>query len=117
MKKVFLLTALIIVLGACKKENGIESLSGTIWEYVENDGNYKSERAIAFQKTTYAASYKEWVNKNGQYELSESKEGAGTYTYEHPIVMFSENGNSFSATISGSKMIINGENITYLRKD
>ncbi|MBS5798115.1 MAG: hypothetical protein KH100_15825 [Dysgonomonas mossii] len=112
MKKLFLLLLVFpFVLGSCSKDDDKQSLNGTTWEANENEDGYIYKSTVKFYESTYSGSGYEEYNGN-KHEFS----GTGTYTYDHPDVIFIEDGETYKGKISGNKMTVGEDNIVYIKK-
>lgn len=113
MKKLLLfLLMLPLVFGACSKVDE-ESLNGTTWDLYENKDGVITNITLSFSETTYyVLGFEEY--SGGRYEFSSS----GTYTYNHPDVTFTADGDTYKGKISGNKLTVYGDegSETYTKK-
>jgi hypothetical protein len=110
MKKLLLLLLIIpFVFGSCSKDD--ESLDGTTWEAYENEDGYIYKSTVIFSKSTYNESgYEEYNGRRSEFS------GTGTYTYDHPNVIFTEDRDTYTGIISGNKMTVGEDGIVYIKK-
>lgn len=117
MKKILftLILMLPFVFYSCSDEEGIttSSLDGTIWEYHDNEvEGLEAQFTLKFSKTTFTFTGYEII-----FGDREDYSGSGTYEYNHPVVTFTEGGETGQAIISGNKMTMDGEDgIVYTKK-
>lgn len=122
MKKTILflaLTVTIILTTSCSSsedDNNVNTLNGTRWEAyeVDKDISFEYKSTITFKKESYNIEISETV---GGKEIKYS--GAGTYTYEHPNITMTEDGETTKATIKGNKMITyykGEEDVIYIKQ-
>lgn len=109
MNKLFLLLLVFpFVFSSCSSDDE-DSLNGTTWEAYEVEGTHTFKCTMKFHKSTF--------NSSGYEKDSRDEEefaGSGTYTYDHPNIIFTEDGETYTRIISGKKMTI--DDIVYTRK-
>ncbi|NDV94043.1 hypothetical protein D0T84_03805 [Dysgonomonas sp. 521] len=114
MKKLLLLLLVIpFIFGSCSSDDDDNnSLNGTTWESYEDEGDgYIYKSTLTFYESTYSGyGYEEYNGKKYEFQ------GTGTYKYNHPNVTFTEDGETYTAKISGNKMIVGEEDIIYTKK-
>lgn len=101
MRNVFLLLLIIPFFSLGCSSDYEESLDGTIWMSVEKSGYFSFRSTAIFSKTTYTYS---GYDQRHSYSEKEEFFGSGTYVYDHPNIVFTENGESSTCLISGNKM-------------
>lgn len=94
-----LLFCLPVLSGCSSDDEDKSSLSETTWVCDEVGGNYHDRRTIVFRGNTYNLT-EEYVSSSYKVEL------VGTYTYDHPNVIMTENGKTITAVISGNEMTV-----------
>lgn len=103
MNKLLLLLTCLVMFTGCKKENdenGLYPLNGTTWESkITYSPTYSEINTILFHETTCDITVVEI--ENGEII---SNGGTGTYTYKHPTVTMTSNGETIVGTISGNTM-------------
>lgn len=96
-----------VLFTGCKKDDENYPLNGTTWFSTETTtvGStiYVEENTIDFSTTTMQVTVVEKTIKNVQTSTT-TNGGSGTYTYEHPKVTMTANGETISGTINGNKL-------------
>ena len=105
MKKTILFLASVITLTlatSCSSDDDKDNtLNGTTWINHEKEKDFEFKVTMTFRKTTYDYKGFERVKNN-----IDEFEGSGTYTYDHPNVFMTEDGELSSGKINGNTMIV-----------
>ena len=110
MKKFLLLAAVAgcLAFAACDKDemDAPDSLTGTVWENIEQeDGETVCYDIIEFKESTFA-----WLGWEGN--VNNAQASTGKYTYRPPVVVLIDKYGSSEGRVNGKTMIIGEKKYT-----
>lgn len=105
MKKIASILAMAIAmfiasaaLGSCSKHNDSESLDGTTWTATETTHGSTYSYTLSFGKSTFSMQFTAPTDSEGG---KETETYAGTYSYDHPVVIMTANMDGKDITFNG----------------